>query len=118
MARVLIVNSSLCLCVLFRDELERLGHSVVTDDGADAEADIALVEPTDPRSFAVARALRDRLPELRIVVTSPDAPSKASRRLNPVLHLEYPFTVHELRVALSIAAWPATSKSTHEPHSG
>jgi len=103
MAHVLVIHSSLTLRVLFEHELERLGHTVVPEDDGAARIDVALVEPTDARSLTRAEKLLNAQPGVPIIVVSPEGPTNQSRSLQPICHLEYPFSAGELQLALMMS---------------
>lgn len=96
MAHVLIIHSSLTVRVLLELELAQLGHQITTDGSA---ADVAIVEDSDPRSVARTRVLRERNPDLPIIVAASDEPSDHSLA-RAAGHLESPYSAEDLQDAI------------------
>lgn len=116
MARVLILETSPAVRRLLELRLERLGHEPVLQDGEAAleTIDVALVEPADPETLAVARSLRRDDPDLPIVVSSVRGRSLETASLRPAAHLVKPFALSRLERAVDDAlalAWPMAQAS-------
>jgi CheY-like chemotaxis protein len=106
MARILIAEKQPTVRRLLELRVLRLGHEPVvwageTVDGADV--DVAIVEPADRDTLAVAHALRRTRPDLPIVVSSVRGRTLESAWLRPAAHLVKPFALSSLARALSEA---------------
>jgi hypothetical protein len=89
----------------------RLGHEVLNEVSTPAvRLDVVVLEPESSRSFLAAQVLRERFPELPIIVSSIAPPSSRTAELRPLAYLQKPFTLGELQHAL-VRAVPASSSS-------
>ena len=104
MSRVLILETIPEIRELFVEIVRRLGHEPVVRDDLpsieSADVDAVLLEPASISRAAIARALRERDPELPIICVSIEPPSEQSRRLRPVAYLEKPFAIADLERTL------------------
>jgi CheY-like chemotaxis protein len=109
MATVLIADPDPATRSLLELLLLRLGHRPIDQrelvEGA--ALDLLLLEPTSEPGLRLARELRGRLPQLRILCVSIDEPSEESRLLRPVAHVMKPFRRSRLEDALLHALSPA-----------
>jgi CheY-like chemotaxis protein len=108
MLRVLIADDVPEIAELIARMVGHLGHQpIMLDEPAAAvdlrSLDMAIVEPAGPHRLAVARTLREREPELPMVFASIEPPTKDTRALGPVAHLEKPFRIADLEHALEQA---------------
>jgi DNA-binding response OmpR family regulator len=89
----------------------RLGHEVLNEVSTPAvRLDVVVLEPESSRSFLAAQVLRERFPELPIIVSSIAPPSSRTAELRPLAYLQKPFRLGELQHAL-VRAVPASSSS-------
>ena len=103
MGRILILEPEAELRELFAHVARRLGHETVTDAGSEP-VDVVLVEPENARTFAAARDMHERFPEVPVICASIRSASYSVRReLEPKRCLLKPFAVAELERALTDA---------------
>jgi CheY-like chemotaxis protein len=89
----------------------RLGLEAVHEVPTPAvRLDVLVLEPESFRSFLAAQVLRERFPELPIIVASIAPPSSKTAELRPLAYLQKPFMLGELQHALARAV-PASSSS-------
>jgi DNA-binding response OmpR family regulator len=109
MARILVCEPHSEVRSLLGHVVGRLGHEAVfpgEDGGAgfsDADVDVLVIEPADPRALAAAQILRLQREDIPIVCASIYPPSPHTRRLGPVAYLVKPFALGELEAALHAA---------------
>ena len=111
MLRVLIADDVPEIAELIARMVGHLGHQPIMLDEPAAVVelralDALIVETAGPHRLAVARTLREREPELPMVIASIEPASKETRALDPVAHLEKPFRISDLEVALELARRP------------
>jgi len=88
----------------------RLGLEVVHEVPTPAvRLDVLVLEPESFRSFLAAQVLRERFPELPIIVASIAPPSSKTAELRPLAYLQKPFILGELQHALARAVPPSSS---------
>ncbi len=106
MAQVLISEPHADVRRLFEHMVTRLGHDplAVTALNGDvvASADVLLVEPAEPAGAALAQVAQHLRPSLPIICVS-IAPPMLELGLIPTAYLLKPFSLGELREALSAA---------------
>jgi CheY-like chemotaxis protein len=103
-AQILISEPSIDVRALLTLLAQRLGHEVVYAAAAGSAAlDAAIVEPADPLSLGVARALRCDRPDLPIVFVSVEPPRAETIALEPVRHVIKPFARADIAAALDDA---------------
>jgi hypothetical protein len=101
--RILILEPEPELRDLFARVARRLGHESVTD-AASESVDAVLVEPENARTYAAARQLHERFPDVPVICASiAMASGDVRRELEPRRYLLKPFAVTELERALSEA---------------
>ena len=89
----------------------RLGHEALSEIPTPAvRLDVVVLEPESFRAFLAAQVLRERFPELPIIVASIAPPNSRTAELRPLAYLQKPFTLGELQHAL-VRALPASSSS-------
>jgi hypothetical protein len=89
----------------------RLGLDAVSEVPTPAvRVDVVVLEPESFRSFLAAQVLRERFPELPIIIASIAPPSSKTAGLRPLAYLQKPFVLAELQHALARAV-PASSSS-------
>jgi CheY-like chemotaxis protein len=107
MGRILILEPQPDVRDLWAHVAERLGHESVTEVPPNPDAapvDVIVLEPDGPRGLAIARALRERFPEIRLVCASTVPPTRELRReLSPHAYLTKPFPLAALERALADA---------------
>jgi CheY-like chemotaxis protein len=109
MARILIAEPVAETRELMARLVERLGHEPVWPDDPPervAGADVALLDPVGPAGEGALRILRTQTPDTRLVISSIEPPSPASRALGAAAHLLKPFGLADLRRALESALPP------------
>ena len=90
---------------------QRIGLDVVADVPTPSlSIDVVVVEPESFRAFLAAQVLRERFPELPIICVSIAPPSPKTAELRPLMYVQKPFTLDELKRALT-RALPAPSSS-------
>lgn len=107
MTKVLIGEPSAEVRELLVHVLRLLGHEpLVVDAGSPAAPvpDVFLFEPAAATQLELARALRERDPELPLVACSILPPSEATRALSPAAHVLKPFRRAELAAAVALAS--------------
>jgi two-component SAPR family response regulator len=72
--------------------------------------DVVVLEPESFRGVLTAQVLRERFPKLPIICVSIAPPSPKTAELRPLEYLQKPFTLGELKRALTRAV-PASSRS-------
>ena len=102
MAQVLVIHSSLTVQVLLELELAQLGHHLVAED-MPTRVDVALIELSDARSASRAQGVRDRDPDLAIIVVCDGDPSSDSHSPDSIDRLDYPCSQEDLGRAISNA---------------
>lgn len=112
MLRVLVADDVPEIAELIARMVGHLGHQPIMLDEPATAVDLrgieaVIVEPAGPQRLAVATALRERDAALPIIFASIEPASSATRALDPVVHLEKPFRIADLEIALDRALRPA-----------
>lgn len=104
-ATILIVDPDPATRSLLELLTRRLGHRPIgqRELSEGVEPDLMLLEPVSHSGMRLARALRDRLPQLPIVCVSIDAPSVEARELAAAGYIMKPFRCSQLERALETA---------------
>jgi DNA-binding response OmpR family regulator len=107
-ARVLVLEPSEEIRELLGRALARLGHEPVFDGEVDhSEVDAIIFEPAFARGFAVARAVRERRPDVPLICVTVEDRS-AAPPLSPAAYLQKPFHLahfeHAVDAALAVRA--------------
>lgn len=110
MATILIVDPDPAIRSLLGLFCERLGHRPIgqRELAEGEEPDLVVLEPASRAGVRLARQLRGRLPHVPILNVSIEAPSSATRELDPVAHVMKPFRRTQLERALERALIPET----------
>jgi hypothetical protein len=83
---------------------QRIGLDVVADVPTPSlSIDVVVVEPESFRAFLAAQVLRERFPELPIICVSIAPPSTRTAELRPLMYMQKPFTLDELKRTLTRA---------------
>jgi CheY-like chemotaxis protein len=104
MALFLIIEPDEAIRLLYAEVVRGLGHDTTFPwDETNAEPDVVLAEPADPRSFETALRLRLARPDLAIVCASIHEPvPEQVQALRPSAYLLKPFRLAELADALQL----------------
>ncbi|MGD0715504.1 MAG: hypothetical protein ABSB24_15155 [Gaiellaceae bacterium] len=109
MATILIVDPDPATRSLLELLILRLGHRPIgqRELAEGTEPDLMLLEPVSRAGMRLARRLRQRLPQLRVLCVSIEAPSWETRELGVVGYVMKPFRRSQLEKALELALIPA-----------